>query len=395
MSGRPLTVMLVAAEASGDDRGAGLARALKRRFGDAVRVVGVGGQRMRAEGIDSPFDIADLSIFGLLEGLLAYPKVVRLADETAALAAREKPDVAVLIDSWGFTLRVAHRLRRLGPKLPLVKYVAPQVWASRPGRARTTARWFDLLLTIHAFDAPAFEREGLETAFVGDSTLAIDFSAAHPARLRRELGAAADDPVLLVLPGSRPSEIERVMPAFEDAVNRLKAERPGLHVVVPAAPTVAELVKARVAGWPHRAHVVEGPEAKHDAMKAATVALACSGTVTTELAVAGCPMVVGYRLGPLTYAILKRLIRTKYVTLFNIAAKDFVAPELIQDDCNGPALAREIAIRLDDPDLRRRQVERQSEALLKMGRGGPDPSEAAAEAVVELASRLAAGVPKA
>lgn len=382
MSGRPLTVMLVAAEASGDDRGGSLARALKAKLGDGVRLVGVGGARMAAEGIESPFDIAELSIFGLTEGLLAYRKVVRLADQTAALAARERPDVAVLIDSWGFTLRVAQRLRRLDPKLPLVKYVAPQVWASRPGRAKTAAEAFDLLLTIHAFDAPAFEREGLKTVFVGDSTLAIDFSRADPARLRSAIGAGPDDPLLLVLPGSRPSEIERVLPPFEDAVNRLKAERPDLHVVVPAAPTVAELVKARVAGWPHRAHVVEGEGLKRDAMKAATVALACSGTVTTELALAGVPMVVAYRLAPITYAILKRLIRTQYVTLFNIAAQDFVAPEMIQADCNGPALAREVAVRLDDPGLRAGQVARQSAALLKMGRGGPDPSEAAAAAVI-------------
>jgi lipid-A-disaccharide synthase len=178
-----------------------------------------------------------------------------------------------------------------------------------------------------------------------------------------------------------------VLPPFEDAVNRLKAVRPDLHVVVAAAPTVAELVKARVAGWPHRAHVVEGEAAKHDTMKAATVALACSGTVTTELALAGCPMVVGYRLARVTYALLKVLIRTKYVTLFNIAAQDFVAPELIQGDCNGPALAAEVAVRLDDADLRARQVQRQFAALERMGRGGPDPSEAAADAVLRLARR--------
>ena len=135
MSTPPLTVMLVAAEASGDDRGAGLARALKRRLGDSVRFVGVGGEGMAAEGVHSPFDIADISILGLLEGLLAYPRIVRRADETAAIALRERPDVAVLIDSWGFTLRVAQWLRRLAPRLPLVKYVGPQVWATRPGRA--------------------------------------------------------------------------------------------------------------------------------------------------------------------------------------------------------------------------------------------------------------------
>jgi len=394
MSPRPLTVMLVAAEASGDDRGAGLARALKRKLGaDGVRLVGVGGDRLAAEGLESPFDIADLSIFGLTEGVLAWRKVVRRADQTAALAAREKPDVAVLIDSWGFTLRVAQRLRRGDPKLPLVKYVAPQVWASRPERAKTAAQAFDLLLTIHAFDAPLFEREGLRTVFVGDATLAIDFGGADPARLRSQIGAGPDDPILLVLPGSRPSEIERILPAFEDAVNRLKAERPDLHVVIPAAPTVALAVKTRVAGWRHRAHVLEGEAAKRDAMKAATVALACSGTVTTELALAGCPMVVAYRLAPLTYAILKRLIRTKYVTLFNIAAQDFVAPEMIQDDCNGPALARSVALRLDDADLRREQAARQTTALLKMGRGGPDPSDAAAEAILALVRQAGASAP--
>ena len=384
MSSASLTVMLVAAEASGDDRGAGLARALKRRLGDGVRFVGVGGARMAAEGVQSPFDIADISILGLLEGLLAYPKIVRRADETAAIALREKPDVAILIDSWGFTLRVAQRLRRLDPKLPLIKYVGPQVWATRPGRAKTLAQSVDHLLAIHAFDAPWFEAEGLPVTFVGNSALNVDFSQADPARLRAQIGAAPEDPILIVLPGSRPGEIQRVLPPFEDAVNRLKADRPKLHVVVPAASTVAETVKARVAGWPHRAHVLEGDAAKLDAMKAATVALACSGTVTTELALAGVPMVVGYRLGSVTHALLKRLIRTKYITLFNIAAQAFVAPELVQGDCNGPAIAREVALRLDDPALRTAQVAAQYAALDKMGRGGRDPSEAAAEAVLKL-----------
>lgn len=384
MTAHALTVMLVAAEASGDDRGAGLMRALKRRLGERVRFVGVGGERMRAEGLHSPFDISELSVLGLLEGLAAYPKVLKRARQTAALAAREKPDIAVLIDSWGFTLRVAHRLRKVDPKLPLVKYVGPQVWASRPGRAKTTARTYDRLLSIHAFDAPYFEAEGLPVTFVGNSALAVDFSAADPARLRRDIGAEPEEPILLVLPGSRPGEIARVLPAFADAVALLKAKRPELHVVIPAAETVAGRVKAAASTWAHPVHIVEGEAPKRDAMKAATVALACSGTVTTELALAGCPMVVGYRLAPVTYALLKRLITTKYVTLFNIAAQDFVAPELIQDDCNGPALAREAALRLDDPQLRTRQVERQFEALDKMGRGGPDPNEAAAQAVLAM-----------
>jgi lipid-A-disaccharide synthase len=381
---RPLTVMLVAAEASGDDRGAGLARALRKRLGDGVRFVGVGGERMAAEGVQSPFDIADISILGLLEGLLAYPRIVRRADQTAAIALREKPDVAVLIDSWGFTLRVAQRLRRLSPGLPLVKYVGPQVWATRPGRARTLAATVDHLLSIHAFDAPWFEAAGLPVTFVGNSALSLDFSTARPERLREQIAAARTDPILLVLPGSRPSEIAHVLPPFEQAIHLLKQSRPNLQVVVPAAPTVAEMVKSRVAGWAHRAHVVEGETAKLDAMKAATVALACSGTVTTELALAGVPMVVGYRLGPVSAFIVRRIIRTPFVTLFNIAADDFVAPEFVQEACTGENLAGDLALRLDDAELRARQVLAQYAALDRMGRGGPDPSEAAAEAVVKI-----------
>ena len=198
---RPLCIMLVAAEASGDDRGAGLMAALKRRLGpDGVRFVGLGGARMTAEGLVSPFDMSELSILGLLEGLLAYRRVVRRADEMAALARREQPDLAILIDSWGFTLRVAQRLKAQSPDLPVVKYVAPQVWASRPGRAAVLAKTVDHLLSIHTFDAPFFEKVGLPTTFVGNSTLSLDLNDADPMALRRRLAISPEAPVLIVLP---------------------------------------------------------------------------------------------------------------------------------------------------------------------------------------------------
>jgi lipid-A-disaccharide synthase len=384
VSGAPVKVMLVAAEASGDERGAGLIRALRRRLGEGVVFSGVGGARMAAEGIESPFDIAELSVLGLLEGLLAYPRVVRRAKQTAALAVRERPDIVVLIDSWGFTLRVAQRLRRLDPKLPLVKYVAPQVWASRPGRAKTVAQTYDHLLSIHVFDAPYFEAHGLPVTFVGNSALWLDLSGADPGRLRAQIGAGPDDQILLVLPGSRPSEIAKVLPPFAEAVRILKAERPELHIVIPPAPTVADSVKAAVAEWPMRAHVVEGEAAKLDAMKAATVALACSGTVSTQLALAGAPMVVAYRIDTPSYLILKPMVRTRFATLFNIAVDAEVAPEMIQGDCNGPALAAKVAERLDDPALRDAQVRAQFAAIDRMGRGGPNPDEAAADAVLAI-----------
>jgi len=383
---RPLTVMLVAAEASGDNLGAGLARAIQARAGaDKVRFVGVGGPRMAEQGVISPFDIADLSILGWIEGLRAYGRVKRRVAETVALAVREQPDVAVLIDSWGFTIRVAKGLRAALPGLKIVKYVGPQVWASRPGRAKTLAASVDHLMTLHGFDPPWFEKEGLPTTFVGNPSLAIDFSGADPARFRREHGLTPDQPLLLVLPGSRPAEIARMTPVFELTARRLKAERPDLAVAVVVADTVADDIRGRVAGWPFRSILVEGDAAKKDAMTASTVALATSGTVSTELALAGVPMVIAYRLGGLSFALTRPLMTAKHITLFNIAADERIAPEFLQDEATPQALARAVAERLDDPAQRADQIARQTAALDLMGRGQPDPSAAAADVVLEVA----------
>ncbi|MBV9994278.1 MAG: lipid-A-disaccharide synthase [Caulobacteraceae bacterium] len=381
----PLKVMLVAGEASGDVLGAGLARALKARLGaGGVVFVGVGGARMAAEGVASPFDIAELSLFGLVELVSSAPRVYRRIDETVKMALAEQPDVVVLIDAWGFTIRVGKRLRRRAPGLPLVKYVAPQVWASRPGRARELAGAVDLLLTLLPFETRYFEAEGLSTVFVGNPALSREVSGADPARLRRNIGAGPDAPILLLLPGSRPGEIERLLPPFEEAAGMLAAARPGLRIVVAAADTVADLVRGRVALWKPRAVVVEGEEVKLDAMRAAAVAIACSGTVTSELAMAGCAMVVGYKVRPLTALAIRLLARTRYATLINIAAGAEVVPELLQEACTGPALAEAAGLLLDDPHRRRAQAEAQTAALVKLGRGGPEPSAAAAEAVLRL-----------
>lgn len=379
----PPVVMLVAAEASGDVLGADLMAALRARFGDA-RFVGLGGPRMAAGGIVSPFDISELSIFGIFDALAAYPRVRRRIGEIAARAERERPDVVVLIDSWGFTSRLAKALRPRLPGVPLIKYVGPQVWASRPGRAKTLARLFDHLLAIVPFDAPFYEGLGIPVTFVGNPSMVREVEHADPARVRAMVGAGPGDPILLVLPGSRQGEIDRMMPPFEEAVRILKVAHPNLHVVIPAASPVAEQVKARVAAWPFRAYVLEGDGLKHDAMKAAAVALACSGTVTTEVAMAGCPLVVAYRLGPASYQVAKRLILTRFVNLLNIAADRFVVPEFLQGAANGPALAAAVETRLTDPALRAEQIAAQDKALRQMGRGGPDPSSKAADVIAGL-----------
>jgi lipid-A-disaccharide synthase len=382
---RPLRVMLVAVEASADTLGAGLARALRAKLGDGVAFVGVGGAKMAAEGIASPYDIGDLSLVGLFEIAGAVPLALRRLEQTVRLAEAEQPDIAVLIDSWEFMWRVGRRLRLRTPDVALVKYVAPQVWATRPGRARVVARIFDRLMTLFDFETRYFEAEGVPTTSVGNPALRRDISNADPARWRALIGAGPDDPILLVLPGSRPGEIKRVLPAFEDAALRLAEVRPDLHIVVAAAHTVAAQVKARVAGWRRRAAVVEGERDKLDAMRAATLALACSGTVTTELAVAGCPMVVGYRGHPATAIVARAIIRTRFFTLFNIAADAAIAPEFLQEHCNGSELAAAAAALLDDPARRGAQIAAQTAALAKLGLNRSDPFEAAADVVIELA----------
>jgi lipid-A-disaccharide synthase len=388
-------IMLVAGEAPGDDRGAGLAHALRRRLDGNLKLIGVGGPRMAEAGVPSLFDMAEISVFGLLEGLLAIPRVRRRAQEVAMAAAREGADLVVLIDSWGFSWLAARALRRLAPRVRLVKYVAPQVWATRPGRAKALAGLVDHLMVINSFEPPYFEAWGLPTTFVGNPALHMDFSACDPAGFRSRHGIGAEAPVLLVLPGSRPGEVDRLLPPFEDAIRRLKVGHPSLQVVLPVAESVEDRVKAVVAGWPFRVHVVEGEEEKREALRAGDLALACSGTVTLEVAQAGVPMVVAYRLGSVTHFVARFLIRTPWVVLFNIAARDFVAPELIQDDCTGPRLAAELDRRLRDPAFRRAQVAAQDAALDQMGRGGPDPSEAAALVVLEVLSedqpRLSSG----
>ena len=375
--------MLVAGEASGDVLGADLARALRKRVGGGVRLIGVGGICMAGEGMESPIDISALGVLGIFDGLRIYPTVLRLAARVAEFAAAEKPDAVVLIDSWGFNLRVAHRLRRLRPAPLLIKYVAPQVWATRPGRSRTLARAVDRLLAINAFDAPFFEREGLPVTFVGNPALKRDFTKVDSGALAKRLAGNEGDPILLLLPGSRRGEVERLLPHFEEAVGRLKAEWPRLRLIAAPAGSVSGIVTNHIKRWGHEVVLLEDEGARLAGMRAATVALACSGTVTTELAMAGCPVIIAYRLGPATAIIARRLIRTRYITLFNVAAQGFVAPERVQEACTGEILAQDISALLGDQLRRERQIAEQFAALRTMRGGIDDPIDAAAAAVLE------------
>jgi lipid-A-disaccharide synthase len=372
-------IFLVAAESSGDALGADLARVLKERDA-SIQLGGVGGPLMAAEGIKSQADISGLAVLGFIDGLLAYERVKSAVAATVSAILTAKPDAVVLIDSWGFTLRVAQGVRAAAPEIKLIKYIGPQVWATRPGRAKTLAATVDHLICIHDFEVPFYEPYGLACTVCGHPALGR-FKQGDGAAFKARHGFKANDRVLLVLPGSRPAEIRRIGPTLWRAAEELDRTRDDLRLVVVAASAVAHAVKEQA---PPAAHIVDESE-KEDAFAAATVALAASGTVTTEVALQGAPLVIGYRLGWITWALARAfLFKGKYATLMNVAVDSEVAPELIQTRFTSANVAAIAAPLLDDADLREEQIRKQDDALAKMGRGGRPAAEIAADAVFQV-----------
>ncbi len=302
---------------------------------------------MAGEGIESALDISELSILGIVDAVRAWPRVRRLAQEAAEDAARRSPAAAVLIDSWGFNLRVAWALRKRAPKARLIKYIGPQVWATRPGRAWTLASAVDLLLTIHSFDAPLFEEAGLRTIFTGNPALHRGAEGGDGAAFRARHGVGAEEPLLLLLFGSRPKEVERLWEPFMGAARRLQARFPGLRLATPVAASVDAQVRARAANEPDLLLIPEDERA--DAYAACDAAIACSGTATSELALAGAPTVVGYRADGLSYALIQLLLQTPYISLVNIEAGEELMPEFLQRSCAPEPLAEAAGRYLADP----------------------------------------------
>jgi lipid-A-disaccharide synthase len=378
--GAPPLVFVVAGEPSGDVLAARLMAALKRRTAGRVRFAGVGGERMGAEGLDSLFPIRELALIGLAEVVPHLPRLARRLRETAAEITRLGPSVVVTVDSPGFTLRLARRVRGLG--IPIVHYVAPQLWAWRPGRARALAHSVDRMMTLLPFEPAFFDGYGIASTFVGHPVLESGAGKGSAERFRAGHGLSADEPVLAVLPGSRRSEVQRLLPVFAESVRRLAQAMPRLVVALATVETVADDVRAAAARWPLRAIVVEGEE-RYDAFAASRAAITKSGTVTLELALAGVAMVVCYRLSPITAVLARRLIRVPKVALVNLLSERPVVPELLQDDCRAEAIAREALRLLDDEGVRDAQRAAFEVVVRALGGATPPPSERAAEVVLQ------------
>ena len=381
---QPLTIALIAGEASGDQLGFKLMQALRVLHPDC-RFIGVGGDRMREEGLNSLFPMTDIAVMGILPVLGRLPLILRRIRETADFVISSQPEALVIIDSPDFTHRVARRVRQSKPDIPIINDVSPTVWAWRPGRAARMRAYIDHVLALLPFEPEAHQRLGGPTCtYIGHplierlDELRPDAGEAH----RR----ASKPPIVLVLPGSRRGEIARLMAPFGEAIALLAQQSPDpIDFVLPAVSHLEGMIRASMADWPVKPRLVLGEADKYAAFRTARCALAASGTVTLELALAGVPHVVGYRVSMLE-AQLRYLIQVSTIVLPNLILGHNAVPEFLQEACNGPALATALLPLLTDTPQRQAQLDAMRELDQRMA-VPVSPSTGAARIIDTLITR--------
>ena len=374
-------IFLIATEESGDRLGAGLMKVLRQRLGDAVLFEGVGGLAMASEGLTSLFPIEELSIVGFAAVVRRLPRIMRLIRQTVDAVMQTSPDALVIIDSPDFTHRVARRVRSRDQSIPIIDYVSPTVWAWRPGRARAMVSYIDHVMALLPFEPEAYRRlRGPPCTYIGHP-LIDQLASLRPnaeERARRE----AENPLLLVLPGSRRSEVRHHMAIFGETLALLSAEGIAFEPVLPTTPQLEEIIRENVKGWQVQPRIAVTEAEKRTAFRSARAALAKSGTVTLELALAGVPMVAAYRFGAFEAFILSRAVKVQSVILANLVLGKEVVPEFLQENCTAEALAKSLREVLTDTPLRRRQVEAFATLDSVMSTGGAQPNLRAAEIVL-------------
>jgi lipid-A-disaccharide synthase len=390
---RTRRIFIVAGEHSGDLLGGKLMAALKAKSDMPILFSGVGGETMEAEGLRSIFPLADVAVMGPLAILARLPKLVRRVYQTVDAGIASDPDCVVIIDSPEFTHPIAKRIRRKKPLIPIVDYVSPSVWAWRPGRARKMQPYVDHLLALLPFEPEAHKRlGGPPCSYVGHPMIEkLDWiSNLDAAELASRLALGPAKPVLVVLPGSRPNEVRRLMQPFGEAVSLLKDRIGDLEIIIPAVESVRPLIEAGLEDWVLRPHLVTGESDKFKAFRLARVALAASGTVTLELGLAGVPMVVGYRADKIA-AAMRIFINVPSVVLANLVIGENVFPEYIQEDCTPDKLADALEPLFGETQERRRQLDGLASIAERMLLEGTSPSERAADTVISL---IEAGIRK-
>ena len=381
---RPLDVFVVAGEESGDQLGFKVMRALREATSGAVAFRGVGGHAMEAEGLKSLFPMADIAVMGFAPVIKKLPQLLARIRETADAAIARPPDVLLIIDSPDFTHRVARRVRAKLPDLPVVDYVSPSVWAWRPGRARKMRAYVDHVLALLPFEPAAHARlGGPACTYVGHPLIErLDQLRPNVQEAERRAGLP---PTLLVLPGSRRAEIERLMDVFGEAVAQVRARVGELDVVLPAVAHLEPLIRAKAAGWAAPPRIVLGEAEKLAAFRTARAALAASGTVTLELALAQVPMVVAYKVSGLE-SLARFLITAPSIVLPNLILGGRDIPEILQEACTPAALAEALAPLVAGGEAREGQLAALArlDGLMTLA-GGEAPSARAARIVLETA----------
>lgn len=348
----PQVIWLLAGEASGDVLGARLMMAI-HEVRPEIAFTGIGGPHMEALGLHSLFPMRDLAVMGLVEVLPQIRKLSRRLNEAVADIERRQPDVVVTVDSPGFSLRLLKRLK--GRKLRRVHVVAPQVWAWHEERVKTFPGLWDGLLCLLPFEVDWFAKRGIAGTFVGHPVVQSGADKGDAARFRRRHGIDPDAPVVVLMPGSRRSEVPRLLPVFAKMLAQLNQRVPSVQAVIPVSPVVAETVRQSAQKWPVQAHIVTDLDDKADAFAAAGAALTKSGTSTLELALAGVPMAVTYRVNPFTAIMARRMIKVPHVAMVNLLAGREIVPELLQEQCRPDLLAETVERLLFDSQVAQAQ----------------------------------------
>jgi lipid-A-disaccharide synthase len=386
---RPLKLFLIAGEHSGDALGGKLIEALRAQSRRPLAIQGVGGELMAEQGCPSLFPLSEIAVMSLVDVLPRLPNIWRRIRQSVDAVIAQGPDALVILDSPEFTHQVAKRVRKRAPHIPIIDYVSPSVWAWRPGRARKMRRYVDHILAILPFEPEAHRRLGGPLcSYVGHPLIEkLDWMEKLDAEaLRQRLGIAKDRAVLVVLPGSRTSEVKRLMAPFGEALRRLQAEAGPFEIILPAVASVRPLIEQGLKSWSVEPHLVSGEEDKFAAFKLAHAGLAASGTVTLELALAGTPMVVAYRSDPIA-ASMRFLLIAHSVVLPNLILGENVFPELLNKDCNGEALSEALLPLMREGAARERQLAGLARVVERVREIDGSPSARAAGIVLAYAER--------
>lgn len=378
-----MQVFALAGEPSGDRLGAALMDALNTM--ETVTYSGIGGPLMAAQGLVSRFPMDELSVMGIAEILPKYRHLKRRIAETAEAILDMRPDAVLTIDSPDFCFRVAAIVKDKRPAQHITHYVAPSVWAWRPKRAAKLARLADQVLCLLPFEPAYFTAHGLRADFVGHPVVADPQPDAAAIAEFRTQHALTDAPSVLALPGSRKSEVTRLLPVFEETLSRLIQERPDLRVVAVASGGVRGIVTSAARSWPGTPILLDAADAatKRTSFAAADVALAASGTVSLELAAAATPMVIAYDMHWLTWQVMSRMATTDTATLVNLVSGTRHVPEFLGPGCQPERIAPALSHLLEDGPKRADQVAAMETTMRALGKGGPPPGQRAAKALLD------------